>query len=110
MLFIFIVGITYLASLAVDDTLPADAHGLPRGDRGDWSWVPRGMGTMGLHDVSSGRLIGRIDIRLLLMDRPAADRMGDVRHDRLDAERLGKKRSRLPASSKERALDFCSCR
>jgi DHA2 family multidrug resistance protein len=65
MLFIFIVGITYLASLALMTPYLQTLMGYPVVTAG-LVMGPRGMGTM-VSMMFVGRLIGRIDIRLLLM-------------------------------------------
>jgi hypothetical protein len=86
MLFIFIIGITYLASMALMtpylQTLmgyPVVTAGLVMGPRGLWhhalhvrGWPPRRQGRQ---PVSAH-------------DRPAADRLGHARHDRLDPGRF----------------------
>src|SRR3981081_526445 len=64
-LFIFIVGITYLASLALLTPYLQTLMGYPVVTAGI-VMGPRGLGTM-LCMLLVGRLIGRIDIRLLLM-------------------------------------------
>ena len=64
-LFIFIVGITYLASLALLTPYLQTLMGYPVVTAGI-VMGPRGLGTM-LCMFLVGRLIGRIDIRLLLM-------------------------------------------
>src|ERR1700741_3311892 len=65
MLFIFIVGITYLASLALLTPYLQTLMGYPVVTAGI-VMGPRGLGTMACMFLV-GRLIGRIDIRLLLM-------------------------------------------
>jgi DHA2 family multidrug resistance protein len=65
MLFIFIVGITYLASLALLTPYLQTLMGYPVVTAGI-VMGPRGLGTM-VCMFLVGRLIGRIDIRLLLM-------------------------------------------
>ena len=64
-LFIFIVGITYLASLALLTPYLQTLMGYPVVTAGI-VMGPRGLGTMACMFLV-GRLIGRIDIRLLLM-------------------------------------------
>jgi DHA2 family multidrug resistance protein len=64
MLFIFIVGITYLASLALLTPYLQTLMGYPVVTAGI-VMGPRGLGTMACMFLV-GRLIGRIDIRLLL--------------------------------------------
>src|SRR6185503_6247810 len=64
-LFIFIVGITYLASLALLTPYLQTLMGYPVVTAG-LVMGPRGLGTMTCMFLV-GRLIGRIDIRLLLM-------------------------------------------
>src|SRR6266853_1353407 len=64
-LFIFIVGITYLASLALLTPYLQTLMGYPVVTAGI-VMGPRGLGTM-ICMFLVGRLIGRIDIRLLLM-------------------------------------------
>src|SRR5712672_1524604 len=64
-LFIFIVGITYLASLALLTPYLQTLMGYPVVTAGI-VMGPRGLGTM-LCMFLVGRLVGRIDIRLLLM-------------------------------------------
>jgi len=64
-LFIFIVGITYLASLALLTPFLQTLMGYPVVTAGI-VMGPRGLGTMACMFLV-GRLIGRIDIRLLLM-------------------------------------------
>src|SRR3977135_245986 len=64
-LFIFIVGITYLASLALLTPYLQTLMGYPVVTAGI-VMGPRGLGTM-VCMLLVGRLIGRIDIRLLLM-------------------------------------------
>jgi DHA2 family multidrug resistance protein len=65
MLFIFIVGITYLASLALLTPYLQTLMGYPVVTAGI-VMGPRGLGTMACMFLV-GRLIGRVDIRLLLM-------------------------------------------
>jgi DHA2 family multidrug resistance protein len=65
MLFIFIVGITYLASLALLTPYLQTLMGYPVVTAGI-VMGPRGLGTMVCMFVV-GRLIGRIDIRLLIL-------------------------------------------
>jgi DHA2 family multidrug resistance protein len=65
MLFIFIVGITYLASLALLTPYLQTLMGYPVVTAGI-VMGPRGLGTM-VCMFLAGRLIGRIDTRLLLM-------------------------------------------
>jgi MFS transporter, DHA2 family, multidrug resistance protein len=65
MLFIFIVGITYLASMALMTPYLQTLMGYPVVTAG-LTMGPRGLGTM-VSMMLVGRLIGRIDIRLLLM-------------------------------------------
>src|SRR5258705_9546741 len=65
MLFIFIGGITYLASLALLTPYLQTLMGYPVVTAGI-VMGPRGLGTMACMFLV-GRLIGRIDIRLLLM-------------------------------------------
>src|SRR6202020_2374969 len=64
-LFIFIVGITYLASLALLTPYLQALMGYPVVTAGI-VMGPRGLGTM-VCMFTVGRLIGRVDIRLLLM-------------------------------------------
>ncbi|GGC45700.1 EmrB/QacA family drug resistance transporter [Chelatococcus reniformis] len=64
MLFIFIVGVTYLASLALMTPYLQTLMGYPVVTAGI-VLGPRGLGTM-LSMFIVGRLIGRVDIRLLL--------------------------------------------
>ena len=64
-LFIFIVGITYLASLALLTPYLQTLMGYPVVTAGI-VMGPRGLGTMACMFLV-GRLIGRVDIRLLLM-------------------------------------------
>ena len=64
-LFIFIVGITYLASLALLTPYLQTLMGYPVVTAGI-VMGPRGLGTMACMFLV-GRLIGRIDVRLLLM-------------------------------------------
>jgi MFS transporter, DHA2 family, multidrug resistance protein len=63
--FIFIVGITYLASLALMTPYLQTLMGYPVMTAG-LVMGPRGLGTM-VCMFTVGRLIGRVDIRLLLM-------------------------------------------
>jgi DHA2 family multidrug resistance protein len=65
MLFIFIIGITYLASLALLTPYLQTLMGYPVVTAG-LVMGPRGMGTMVCMFIV-GRLIGRVDIRILLM-------------------------------------------
>jgi len=65
MLFIFIVGITYLASLALMTPYLQTLMGYPVVTAG-LVMGPRGMGTM-VSMLLVGRLIGLVDIRLLLV-------------------------------------------
>jgi MFS transporter, DHA2 family, multidrug resistance protein len=65
MLFIFIVGITYLASMALMTPYLQTLMGYPVVTAG-LIMGPRGIGTM-VSMLVVGRLIGRVDIRLLLM-------------------------------------------
>ncbi len=65
MLFIFVVGITYLASLALLTPYLQTLMGYPVVTAGI-VMGPRGLGTM-LCMFVVGRLIGRVDIRLLLL-------------------------------------------
>jgi DHA2 family multidrug resistance protein len=65
MLFIFIVGITYLASLALLTPYLQTLMGYPVVTAG-LVMGPRGLGTMACMFVV-GRLIGRVDTRILLM-------------------------------------------
>ncbi len=65
MLFIFIVGVTYLASMALMTPYLQTLMGYPVVTAGI-VMGPRGLGTMVCMFVV-GRLMGRIDIRLLLM-------------------------------------------
>jgi DHA2 family multidrug resistance protein len=65
MLFIFIVGITYLASLALMTPYLQTLMGYPVVTAG-LVMGPRGLGTM-VCMFAVGKLIGRIDIRVLLM-------------------------------------------
>ena len=64
MLFIFVVGITYLASLALMTPYLQTLMGYPIVTAGI-VLGPRGMGTMACMFIA-GRLIGRVDIRWLL--------------------------------------------
>ena len=81
-LFIFIVGITYLASLALLTPYLQTLMGYPVVTAGI-VMGPRGLGTMACMFLV-GRLIGRIDIRLLLAERLLLT-PGHVRHDRLES-------------------------
>ena len=65
MLFIFIVGITYLASLALLTPYLQTLMGYPVVTAGI-VMGPRGLGTMACMFLV-GRLIGRIDTRLLIL-------------------------------------------
>jgi MFS transporter, DHA2 family, multidrug resistance protein len=65
MLFIFIIGITYLASMALMTPYLQTLMGYPVVTAG-LIMGPRGVGTM-VSMLVVGRMIGRIDIRLLLM-------------------------------------------
>jgi DHA2 family multidrug resistance protein len=65
MLFIFIVGITYLASLALMTPFLQTLMGYPVVTAG-LVMGPRGMGTM-VCMFAVGKLIGRVDTRVLLM-------------------------------------------
>jgi MFS transporter, DHA2 family, multidrug resistance protein len=65
MLFIFIVGITYLASMALMTPYLQTLMGYPVVTAGI-VMGPRGMGTM-VCMFLVGRLMGRVDVRLLLM-------------------------------------------
>ena len=65
MLFIFIVGITYLASMALMTPYLQTLMGYPVVTAG-LIMGPRGLGTM-VSMLVVGRMIGRVDIRLLLM-------------------------------------------
>ncbi|MBN8943353.1 MAG: DHA2 family efflux MFS transporter permease subunit [Rhizobiales bacterium] len=65
MLFIFIIGITYLASLALMTPYLQTLMGYPVVTAG-LVMGPRGLGTM-LCMFLVGRLIGKVDIRLLLL-------------------------------------------
>src|SRR5258707_15148227 len=64
-LFIFIVGITYLASLALLTPYMQTLMGYPEVTAGI-AMGPRGLGTMACMFLV-GRLIGRIEITLMLM-------------------------------------------
>ncbi len=64
MLFIFVVGITYLASLALMTPYLQTLMGYPVVTAGI-VMGPRGVGTMACMFIA-GKLIGRVDIRLLL--------------------------------------------
>ena len=86
MLFIFIVGITYLASLALLTPYLQTLMGYPVVTAGI-VMGPRGLGTMACMFLV-GRLIGQSRYQAAAPDRPAADRLGHVRHDRLESERL----------------------
>ena len=86
MLFIFIVGVTYLASMALMTPYLQTLMGYPVVTAG-LVMGPRGLGTM-VCMFLVGRLIGKVDTQASADDRPAADGLGDVRHDRLDTERL----------------------
>ena len=108
MIFIFIVGITYLASLALMTPYLQTLMGYPVVTAGI-VMGPRGLGTM-LCMFIVGRLIGKVDTALAAGARPAADRLGDVRHDRLDARRLAIDDRLVPASSRAPASASCSCR
>jgi len=84
MAFIFIVGVTYLASLALMTpylqslmNYPIVTAGLVLG--------PRGIGTMAAMMIV-GRLVGRVDIRLLLVIWPRTCGLVVLRPDRLDAD------------------------
>ena len=68
MLFIFIVGITYLASLALMTPYLQTLMGYPVVTAG-LVMGPRGLGTM-VCMFLVGRLIGKVDTRWLLTDRP----------------------------------------
>ena len=85
-LFIFIVGITYLASLALLTPYLQTLMGYPVVTAGI-VMGPRGLGTM-----ACMFLVGRLDRadrhQAAAHDRPAADRLGHVRHDRMESERL----------------------
>ena len=70
---------------------------------------PRGIGTMAAMMVV-GRLIGRVDTRLLLAHRPRAHRLVVLRDDRLDARRVADGRSSSSGSSRAPGSAFCSCR
>ena len=107
MIFIFIVGITYLASLALMtpylQTLmdyPIVTAGIVMG--------PRGLGTMVCMFIV-GRLIGRVDIRLLLAVGLGltAWAMYDMTGWTPDVSQW---RSSPPASSRARASASSSCR
>ena len=86
MLFIFIVGITYLASLALLTPYLQTLMGYPVVTAG-LVMGPRGLGHDGLHvpcrppDRKSGYAIAA-------HGGPAADCVGHVRHDRLESERI----------------------
>ena len=86
MFFIFIVGITYLASLALMTPYLQTLMGYPVVTAGI-VMGPRGLGTMVCMFIV-GRLIGTVDIRGSCSLGLGAHRLGDVRHDRLDARRL----------------------
>ena len=86
MLFIFIVGITYLASLALLTPYLQTLMGYPVVTAGI-VMGPRGSGDHGLH--VPGRPPDRTNrYEAAADDRAVADRLGDVRHDRLESERL----------------------
>ena len=86
MLFIFIVGITYLASLALLTPYLQTLMGYPVVTAG-LVMGPRGLGTM-VCMFLVGRLIGKVDTQAASFGRAAADGVGDVRHDRLESERI----------------------
>ena len=104
MFFIFVIGVTYLASLALMTPYLQTLMGYPVITAGI-VMGPRGVGTMVCMFIV-GRLIGKVDTRAFAGPRLQPDRMGNVRHDRLDARRLAMddrlrrlhpgRRSRLP--------------
>ena len=108
MFFIFIIGVTYLASLALMTPYLQTLMGYPVITAGI-VMGPRGLGTM-LCMFIVGRLIGKVDTRLLLAVGLGAHRLGDVRHDRLDARRVAMDDRRPSASSRAPGSAFCSCR
>ena len=85
-IFIFIVGITYLASLALMTPYLQTLMGYPVMTAG-LVMGPRGMGTM-LCMFLVGRLIGQGRYALAADLGPRTDRLGDVCDDRLDARRF----------------------
>jgi len=85
-LFIFIVGITYLASLALMTPYLQTLMGYPVVTGGACHGAAR-FGDDGLH-VSGWAHHRASRYKGAARDWAAADRMGDVRHDRLDPERL----------------------
>ena len=73
MLFVVIVGLTYYASLALQPPYLQDLMNYPVVTAG-LVMGPRGVGTM-VAMLVVGRLIGRVDTRLLLGDRACAHRL-----------------------------------
>ena len=70
---------------------------------------PRGVGTMGAM-LLVGRLVGRVDTRILLGIGLAAHRLVVQSDDRLDAGRVAGDGSSSSASCKAPASALCSCR
>ena len=91
MIFIFIVGVTYLASMALMTPYLQTLMGYPVVTAGI-VMGPRGMGTM-----VCMFLVGQADRQgrhpLAAADRARPHRLGHVRHDGLDARRLADGRS-----------------
>ena len=85
--FIFVVGIILLASLALITPYLQNLMGYPVITAG-MVLAPRGIGTM-VAMMIVGRIINRVDPRVLLIGRAAADGRGAVGDDGLHARRLG---------------------
>ena len=107
-LFISIVGLTYYASMALQPPYlqelmdyPVVTAGLVMG--------PRGVGTMASMLIV-GRLVGRVDTRILLGHRSCADGVVVQRHDRMDAGRVAGVDHRRRPWSRAPVSASCSCR
>ena len=107
-LFVAVVGLTYYASLALQPPYLQDLMNYPIVTAG-LVLGPRGVGTMAAMLVV-GRLIGRVDTRLLLGCRPRPHGLGVLRDDRLDAGRIAMDDRLASAWFRALVLAFCSCR
>jgi len=107
-LMIAIVGLTYYASLALQ---PPYLQGLMNYPIVTCRLVlgPRGIGTMGGHD-DRGRLVGRVDTRLLLAVGLGLTALVVLRDDRLDAGCCRNRRSSASALFRASVLASSSCR
>ena len=91
MLFVAVVGLTYYASMALQPPYLQELMNYPVVTAGI-VMGPRGIGTMAAMLVV-GRLVGRVDTRLLLGVRSWAHRVVVLCDDGMDAGRVSRRRS-----------------